>query len=189
MSDYTLGRDGPGGPQSGNEEKKRAGGAGLRILILSPEALPFVKTGGLGDVAGALPRALQRQGAEVRMVMPFYRPVKEKALVRSIPMSAIFNGMAVRLNPELSADTNQVVGFHFPDTGEAYTVHIRRVVAEVRPEFPENPEITITVDSLIWKEIAAKQRNPAAALVKGDINIKGGAFDILKFIRLFRNNP
>ena len=49
---------------------------GLKVLFLSPEAVPFAKTGGLADVAGSLPEALKRQGADVRMVLPFYTLVR-----------------------------------------------------------------------------------------------------------------
>jgi len=41
-----------------------------RILMVSPEAVPFAKTGGLGDVAGALPLALARLGLEITLVVP-----------------------------------------------------------------------------------------------------------------------
>jgi starch synthase len=47
----------------------------MRIAIVSPEAVPFAKTGGLADVAGALPKELARAGHEVRLVMPLYRAV------------------------------------------------------------------------------------------------------------------
>jgi len=44
----------------------------LRILFLSSEAVPFIKTGGLADVAGALPRTLHQMGHDVRLVIPRY---------------------------------------------------------------------------------------------------------------------
>jgi starch synthase len=44
-----------------------------RILMVTPEAVPFAKTGGLGDVAGALPLALARLGHDVTVVLPRYR--------------------------------------------------------------------------------------------------------------------
>jgi starch synthase len=47
----------------------------MRIAIITPEAVPFAKTGGLADVAGALPKELARAGHEVRLVMPKYRVV------------------------------------------------------------------------------------------------------------------
>jgi alkyl sulfatase BDS1-like metallo-beta-lactamase superfamily hydrolase len=93
--------------------------------------------------------------------------------------------MIVKLDPVKSADVDQVVGFRFPDTGEAYTLHVRKGVAELPPWFPENPDIAVTVDAVVWKEIAAKMRNPAMALLKGDIAIEGGTFDLVGFLRLF----
>lgn len=49
----------------------------LNILIVSAEVAPFAKTGGLADVAGALPRALAKLGHDVRVLMPCYRQVSE----------------------------------------------------------------------------------------------------------------
>jgi starch synthase len=44
----------------------------LRIMLVASEAVPFAKTGGLADVAGALPKALKELGHDVRIVMPRY---------------------------------------------------------------------------------------------------------------------
>ena len=48
----------------------------LRILLVASEASPFAKTGGLGDVTGALPRALRALGHDVRIFMPRHRGVE-----------------------------------------------------------------------------------------------------------------
>ncbi len=47
----------------------------MRVLSVVSELHPLIKTGGLADVAGALPPALARQGVEVRSLLPAYRPV------------------------------------------------------------------------------------------------------------------
>lgn len=47
----------------------------MRILLASSEVAPFAKTGGLADVAGALPKALHALGHDIRVVLPKYRMV------------------------------------------------------------------------------------------------------------------
>ena len=49
-----------------------------KVLFVSFESLPFVKTGGLADVVYALPKALDREQFEVRVVMPMFKTIKEK---------------------------------------------------------------------------------------------------------------
>ena len=48
----------------------------IKVLFVSPEVVPFAKTGGLADVAGSLPKALKRLGCDVRLVMPLYHLVR-----------------------------------------------------------------------------------------------------------------
>ena len=52
----------------------------LRVFFVSPEVVPFAKTGGLADVAGALPGALKRLGVDARLALPLYRMVRGKDL-------------------------------------------------------------------------------------------------------------
>ena len=47
----------------------------LKVLFATPEAAPLIKTGGLGDVSGALPAALRGIGVDVRVLVPGYRQV------------------------------------------------------------------------------------------------------------------
>ena len=57
----------------------------LKILYLSAECVPFAKTGGLADVAGALPKAIRGLGHDIRIVMPRYGRVEiEKFGLRKI---------------------------------------------------------------------------------------------------------
>ena len=51
----------------------------MRVAFVSSEVVPFASTGGLGDVASALPRALANAGSEVYRIMPFYSRVWDHA--------------------------------------------------------------------------------------------------------------
>jgi starch synthase len=74
----------------------------LKVLFVASEVAPFRKTGGLADVAGALPKALRRRGMDVRVVMPLYQGIAWNDLERlegslSVPMYFGSARAAVRL--------------------------------------------------------------------------------------------
>ena len=50
----------------------------MKVLFCASEAVPYAASGGLGDVAGSLPKALVDEGVEVRVVLPLYGQTKEK---------------------------------------------------------------------------------------------------------------
>lgn len=50
----------------------------MNVVFASAEAAPFVKTGGLGDVAGSLPAALQKAGANVIVMVPLYGTISDE---------------------------------------------------------------------------------------------------------------
>ena len=50
----------------------------MKILFVASEAHPFIKTGGLGDVAYALPKALRKIGMDVRVIIPKYSDIKQE---------------------------------------------------------------------------------------------------------------
>ena len=52
----------------------------MRVAILSSEAVPFSKTGGLADVAGALTKALHTEGADSFLITPLYDQVDRSLL-------------------------------------------------------------------------------------------------------------
>ena len=52
----------------------------MRVAVLSAEAVPYSKTGGLGDVAGALPKALRSIGEDAFLITPLYRQTDESLI-------------------------------------------------------------------------------------------------------------
>ena len=50
----------------------------MKVLFASSEALPFAMSGGLADVAGALPKALRKRFVGCRVIMPLYSSISEE---------------------------------------------------------------------------------------------------------------
>jgi starch synthase len=50
----------------------------VKVLIASPEVFPFIKTGGLADVTGSLPKALKKLGIEARVILPKHKGIEEQ---------------------------------------------------------------------------------------------------------------
>ncbi|HEY7982590.1 MAG TPA: glycogen synthase GlgA [Ktedonobacterales bacterium] len=63
------------GPAAQLDVPEALKGPPLRVLFIAAEGVPFVKTGGLADVIGALPKALRRLGHDVRVVLPRYASI------------------------------------------------------------------------------------------------------------------
>lgn len=79
----------------------------MRVLFLASEVAPFSKTGGLGDVAGALPAALAALGHEVLVVTPLYRGVPRDGLVDepgALSLQFPFGGVSVRFRSKASGE-------------------------------------------------------------------------------------
>lgn len=62
----------------------------MNVLFVAAEVDPWIKTGGLADVAGALPAALRAIGHDVRVAMPRYRVLREKGVPVDGPIAASF---------------------------------------------------------------------------------------------------
>ncbi|HEX8034568.1 MAG TPA: glycogen synthase GlgA [Ktedonobacterales bacterium] len=93
-------------------------GPALRILIVASEGVPYVKTGGLADIIGALPRALRRLGHDVRVVLPRYKSVDTerwhlRTVISDLPIPM---NQSTELVNVLEAPPGQDVPFYFIDS-------------------------------------------------------------------------
>lgn len=68
-----------------------------KVLFVSSEAYPLIKTGGLADVAGSLPRALIKQNQDVRLLLPAYPAVLEKVSKPKLIDEQVHYGQNVQL--------------------------------------------------------------------------------------------
>jgi putative sterol carrier protein len=58
-------------------------------------------------------------------------------------------------------------------------------VAEIQPVFPAAPDLTVTVDSRVWKDLLTGRRNAALTLASSEVQVEGGTLDLAAFLRLF----
>ena len=77
----------------------------VKVLFVSSEIYPWVKTGGLADVSSALPAALLRAGIDVRILVPGYRPVlahiDNAPRIHQLDGGKAFGPMPVRNGPSI----------------------------------------------------------------------------------------
>jgi starch synthase len=73
-----------------------ASGRRLRVLYVAAEAFPLAKTGGLGDVSGALPAALARLGVDIRLMLPGYPQALDVAEDKRVVADLSGDGRLVR---------------------------------------------------------------------------------------------
>ena len=109
-------------------------------------------------------------------------------MVKRLPLSLFFDSLAVNLDPVKSANLDRRVGIKFIDTGEAYTIHVRRGIAEITPRLKDNLDMLVYADSGKWKEMLAKLRNPVTTL-PGFEYPKGNMIEFAGFLKNFDALP
>ncbi len=128
----------------------------MKILFVSPEVVPFAKTGGLADVAGSLPKALKEIGHDLRIIMPLYGKIRNpKSEIRlfkvdsenvsvhegrvpdtEVPVYFVDNEKYFGSRQELY----QVKGIDYPDNLERFSLFSRAVVQFLK-ELDWRPDI------------------------------------------------
>jgi alkyl sulfatase BDS1-like metallo-beta-lactamase superfamily hydrolase len=114
------------------------------------------------------------------------KPENALSFVSTVPIGRFVAAMPANLLYEKSADKEMLVGFRFPDVEEGYGIHIRNGVAEFIEGLPEDRDLTITVDSNVWREIVLGLRSPIKAFATGEVAFDGSAIDLVGFLRLFK---
>ncbi len=143
--------DDPGGSPASAPLDVAAALAGerLRVLVVASEGVPYIKTGGLADVIGALPKALRRLGHDVRVVLPLYKNIDPQRWdLRSticdlaVPLTETPERVSVLETPagqdvpfyfiecERYFDREKLYGYH--DDGERFILFCRAALELVR---------------------------------------------------------
>jgi starch synthase len=115
------------------------------ILYVSPEVAPFAKTGGLADVAGALPKALKDLGHDIRIMMPKYGCISERKYVlrevirlREIPVRLGQREYVVSAKSAFLPDSKvQVYFIDYPPYFDRDSLYVNPSTAK---DWSDNPE-------------------------------------------------
>ena len=102
----------------------------LRVLSVASEMYPFVKTGGLADVVGALPAVLRNQGIEVTSLIPGYRsilPSKASGDLVTIAKASSASGLVLAAN--IPAAFDRAGGPYLDEQGKDYADNLARFSA------------------------------------------------------------
>lgn len=128
----------------------------LKVLFAASEAAPFIKTGGLGDVIGSLPKALKKENVDVRVVMPKYNEIPpeiqekikwQESIYVPVGWRNQFCGLEYMVYegiPFYFLDNkyhfNRPGYYGYPDDGERFAF-FNRAVLEMLPFFDFQPDV------------------------------------------------
>ncbi len=127
------------------------------------------------------------QALELTGRIRFPQDIKtEKGVAHAIPIELVFKAMTISLDPVASIDKEMAVTFKITDTGEVYTVIVRRGVAEILRSEYEKADVVVHVEENLWKELATGVTSPVLALAGGKLKVDGLKIIALKeFMDLF----
>ena len=94
--------------------------------------------------------------------------------------------MTVALDPAAAAHEESAAQFNISDTGEVYTIIVRRGIAELFYGAYEDADLIINVEENTWKELAAGVTTPALVLATGKLSVEGlRLLTLNEFMNLF----
>jgi len=145
----------------------------------------------LGEAQGNAPahNYYLTQAWELREGKPARSPVRlSRDAVHALSFGVLFESLAARLDPAASKEVVASVSFRFSDTDEAFTVHVRRGVAEVRARLDAGTELGLTADSNVWKEVLTGVCKLDDAFAGGKVKLlRGERRRLDAFMDLFRS--
>lgn len=171
----------------------------IKVLFCSSEVLPFVKTGGLADVSGSLPIALEKLGVDIRIAMPKYKGIDKKTATigKNINVHFIENDTYF-VRDALYGDRNG----DFPDNLDRFAYYSRKTLELlkelnfkpgiihsndwqcalipiylknifIKDEFYKDIKTIFSIHNLAYQGIFSKEGFPRLGLDRGLFNING----------------
>ena len=83
-----------------------------KILFVASEGLPYIKSGGLADVIGSLPQAIQKHGYQSDVVLPLYKKIKDKYQLEHLKQFNVQSGL-INTSCDLYYQKHDGVDYYF----------------------------------------------------------------------------
>lgn len=134
-----------------------------RVAFVSPEVVPFAKTGGLADVAGALPKALAGLGNEVKVFMPLYKQTdigEHGILTSKTDMTVAVDGIDESFDLLNTKDENSGCEFYFIKLDKYYARDGLYVDPETKKDYEDNDLRFIAFARAVLESIRALEFKP-----------------------------
>lgn len=137
----------------------------FNVLMAYSEVAPFVKTGGLGDVGGALPKALKEMGHDVRVITPQYREINERRyilrdVIRLQNIEVPLGGRKIKVNVKSAFLPNTKVQVYFLHYKPFYFRSGLYVDPKTGTDYPDNDQRFVLFSYAILETLKKLQWQP-----------------------------
>ncbi|WAR13440.1 YJCS-like protein [Mya arenaria] len=123
---------------------------------------------------------------EIATGLKLTSPQGSKAeFINAFPIDYVIDTLPRLFKPEECEDRNETIVFEFSDPPSIHSIQLRNGVAISRHKEPKHCDIRVKVNEAVLKEVVAKTRSSAAALLSGDISVEGGVLAFKSFMDCF----
>ena len=104
-----------------------------------------------------------------------------------LPIEKLIKFLPTKLDPQKAAGIDTILGVTYSDIDMSFTLHVRNSILAVTDGVPENPDMTITLDSDTHKLIVGGHLGILDAVESGQVELDGDIDDLVDFLNLFDN--
>ena len=149
----------------------------LRVLSFNSE--------GMDERNWLLTDALELEGKIILDPSSFSQTSPEQ--MADLPIEKIIRFLPTKLDPQKAAGMDTVLGVTYSDIELDFTFHVRNSILAVTDGAPDNPDMTLTLDSDTHKLIVGGHLNVLDAIESGQAELDGDIDELVKFLNLFDN--
>jgi len=160
-----------------NEEAKLLQAHVLRVLAQRSE--------GMDERHWLLTDALKLEGKITIVPGAFTQSSPEQ--MAELPIEKLIKFLPTKFDPQKAAGVDKVIGVTYSDTGLAFTLHVRNSILAVTDGAPENPDMTLVLDSDTHKLIVGGHLDILDAIKSGQAQLDGNVDELVAFLNLFDN--